>query len=221
MTVLLILATFVVFLMLDYFLFRKRATAPAVQPAGESVPRTRPPFAAGFKFPENLRYHLGHTWALAESPQLVRVGLDDFAARFIGRMESITLPRRGQWVRQGQKIWTVERSGKKTEMVSPVEGIVTDINEAAVRNPQLALHDPYGNGWLVTVQAPDAKTTFRNLLGGNVARRWMEEAAARLRGGIPALAGALAQDGGLTVEDVGALLSEEKWNELASEFFLS
>ena len=40
--------------------------------------------------------------------------------------------------------------------------------------------DPYGNSWLMTVQSPDAKTNFRNLLTGNMARSLMNESAQKL-----------------------------------------
>ena len=79
---------------------------------------------------------------------------------------------------------------------------MSNINQAVVKDPKLALRDPYGEGWLVTVQAPNAKTSFRNLLGGALARWWTEESASRLQRRMPmALAGALAQDGGVAVDD--------------------
>jgi glycine cleavage system H protein len=220
MTVLLILATFALFLTMDYFYGRKRAVQP-VFATGDQVPRLRPAIVAGFDVPENLRFHPGHTWALGESPNLVRVGLDDFAARLIGKVDRIHLPQRGQWIRQGQKLATIYRNGAGVEMVSPMEGIVTDVNQAVTLDPELARRDPYGEGWLITVQAPDAKTNFRNLLGGAIARKWMEEAAARLRGRLPTMAAAMAQDGGVAVDDLTAHMPEQAWAELARGFFLS
>jgi glycine cleavage system H lipoate-binding protein len=158
---------------------------------------------------------------LSESPNLVRVGIDQFAARLIGKIEGLNLPQRGQWVRQGQKVWSARRNGAAAELVSPIEGIVTDINEAVVKDPELARRDPYGEGWLMIVQSPDAKTNFRSLLGGSLARKWMEDAASRLRGKMPALAGVVAQDGGLVVGDVAGALTDQDWKELTREFFLS
>jgi glycine cleavage system H lipoate-binding protein len=61
-----------------------------------------------------------------------------------------------------------------------------------VRDPELARKDPYGEGWLVSVQSPDAKTNFGNLLGGALARWWREEAASRLQKQMPMALGALA-----------------------------
>jgi glycine cleavage system H lipoate-binding protein len=226
MTVLLVLATFAIFLTIDYFYAKSKQPVLQVAPAARkqtgvaAAPRT-PSLVGGFSVPDNLRYHPGHTWALSESPNLVRIGMDDFASKLTGKMEGITLPQRGQWIRQGQKVWSILRDGKKIDMVSPIEGSVSDINEAVVNNPSLANKDPYGEGWLVTVQSPDAKTNFRNLLGGALARWWTEESSMRLQRMMPAVAGALAQDGGVAVDDLASQLPEDQWAKVAHEFFLT
>jgi glycine cleavage system H lipoate-binding protein len=222
MTVLLVLLTFVTFLLIDHFHSRKVVVQPAVQVAKrEAPPRLAPSLVGGFQVPEKLRYHPGHTWALSESPSLVRVGMDEFASKLTGKIERLTLPQRGQWIRQGQKIWSLHRDGATVDMVSPIEGSVADINEAAVRDPELAHKDPYGEGWLVTVQSPDAKTNFRNLLGGALARWWTEESASRLQRRMPMALGALAQDGGVAMDNLAAQIPDKDWAALAKEFFLS
>jgi glycine cleavage system H lipoate-binding protein len=224
MTVLLVLFFFATFLAIDYFRTRHAIVQPALQvaPAKHAdVPRLRPAVVGGFEVPENLRYHPGHTWALSESPNLVRVGMDDFAAKLTGTVERITLPQRGQWIRQGQKMCTLYRDDCAVDMVSPIEGTVSDINEAVIKNPKLALSDPYGEGWLVTAQAPDAKTSFKNLLGGPLARWWTEESASRLQRRMPMALGALAQDGGVAVDDLSVQIPDQEWLPLAKEFFLS
>lgn len=224
MTVILVLATFAIFLLIDYVRSHKQVVEEIeVQPVVREVPsHVVPALVSGFQVPENVRYHAGHTWALSESRELVRVGIDDFASKLVGKIESIALPQRGRWVRQGQKIWTIFRDGKSVDMVSPIEGTISDVNEAIARNPNLALRDPYGEGWMVTVQAPDSKINFRNLLGGALARLWTEDSALRLRKRMPvAMAAALAQDGGVAVDDVIAHLPNEDWASLTKEFFLS
>jgi glycine cleavage system H lipoate-binding protein len=226
MTVLLVLFTFATFLLIDYFRTRHAVVQPALQVSTAkqeaALPSLQPALVGGFEVPENLRYHPGHTWALSESPSLVRVGMDDFASKLTGKLESITLPQRGQWIRQGQKMCTVHRDGCAVDMVSPIEGTVSDINEAVGKDAKLALRDPYGEGWLVTVHAPDAKTSFRNLLGGPLARWWTEESASRLQRRMPmALAGAMAQDGGVAMDNITAQIPDQDWLPLAKEFFLS
>jgi glycine cleavage system H lipoate-binding protein len=223
MTVIMVLLTFGIFLAIDYVRGQKQiAKQPVLQTsARETAPRLVPAIVAGFQVPENVRYHAGHTWAVSESRDLVRVGMDDFATKLAGKIDNITLPQRGHWVRQGQKTFTIFRDGKSVEMVSPIEGTVTDINDAVLKNPELARKDPYGDGWLMTVQAPDSKLNFRNLLGGSLARLWTEESALRLRSRMPMAVGALAQDGGVAVDDLTAHMPEEDWATLTREFFLS
>jgi glycine cleavage system H protein len=224
MTVILVLLTFVTFLLIDHFYSRKRAVlVPVLQVASGKSPvaRPQPGMVGGFQVPENLRFHPGHTWALSESPSLVRVGMDDFASKLTGKAERISLPQRGQWIRQGQKICTIHRDGASVDMVSPIEGSIADINDAVAKDPRLAFSDPYGEGWFITVQSPDAKTNFRNLLGGSLARWWTEESASRLHRRLPMPLGALAQDGGVAVDNVGAQIPDQDWAKMAKEFFLS
>jgi hypothetical protein len=115
------------------------------------------------------------------------------------------------------------KQGRKADLVSPIEGEITDVNEAALRDALLPGRDPYGEGWLITVMSPDMKINFRNLLNGTVARGWMKDAADRLRQRIPAMAmaGELAQDGGVALPDLSDQIPKEKWDEVAHEFFLA
>jgi glycine cleavage system H lipoate-binding protein len=222
MTVILVLLTFATFLLIDYFYSRKQAVQPVLVAAkDEKAVRSLPHLINGFRVPENLRYHPGHTWALSESPSLVRVGMDDFASKLIGKVERVKLPQRGQWIRQGQKIATIFRDGVSVDMVSPIEGSISDVNDNVAKDPMLAQKDPYGEGWLVTVQSPDAKTNFRNLLGGVLARWWTEESATRLQRKMPALCGALAQDGGVAVGNLAEQIPDTEWVSITREFFLS
>jgi glycine cleavage system H lipoate-binding protein len=210
--------------MIDYFRTRHAIVQPALQVAmanQDTAPRLQAPLVGGFEVPANLRYHPGHTWALSESTNLVRVGMDDFASKLIGKVDRMTLPQRGQWIRQGQKIATIFRDGAAVDMVSPIEGSIADVNDSVVQDPKLAQKDPYGEGWLVTVQSPDAKTNFRNLIGGAMARWWTEESAGRLQRKMPMFAGALAQDGGVAVGNLAEQIPDKEWVSITKEFFLS
>lgn len=223
MTVILMLTMFVVFLTIDYFMRKGKVTTES-QPETLAAPaslRMLPTIVGGFELPENRRYHQGHTWALQESPTLVRVGIDDFAARLAGKVDGITLPKRGQWLRQGQKFATLHRDGQSVDLISPVEGEVTNVNEALAANVSLSNSDPYGEGWFVSVIAPDLPISFRNLLNGSLARKWMAEAASQLQVRVPALAGAVAQDGGVAMHDLTVQLPTEKWGQITRAFFLT
>jgi len=198
---------------------KHEAAKSAAEPAHDAAETgQRRAIVAGFELPDDRCLHPGHAWALGESPNLIRAGIDDFAAKLIGKAEAVTLPQRGQWIRQGQRVWSFRVGGKTVEMVSPIEGRVRDINDEVVRHPEKLAADPYGQSWLMTVESPDVKSNFRNLLSGSMARNLMAISAKRLAsytGYLP-----------LTHDDVAAhtplaSLSAEEHAEIAKEFFLA
>lgn len=227
MTVILVLATFAIFILIDYLRSRREARvmvreaepvavqAPVLAPSMEAV------YVEGYALPTNLRFHPGHTWVMCERKNLVRVGADEFAAALLGPVERIELPKSGHWVRQGQKTWTVYRDGRKVAMVSPIEGEIVAVNSELAQNPSLLQQQPYGEGWVMTVHVPDEESNYRNLLQGPLARAWMSDAATRLRAHLSEYAGAYAQDSGRPVNDVCAHLPEKAWRELVREFLLT
>jgi glycine cleavage system H lipoate-binding protein len=221
MVVILVLSMIAVALTIDYVLARRN---PAPAPLATEVRAPRPiPLASvvgGFRMMDGFRYHPGHTWAVAETPELVRVGVDDFTARLTGKIATLALPSRGQWVRQGQRVIAIGADGHEYSLVSPVEGAVVDVNEKALADPDAIRNDPYGEGWLLKVNSPDFRTTARNLLNGTIARRWMEEAADRLRTMLPAPVAVTSLDGGVAIDDLSTELSEEVRKSLGREFFL-
>lgn len=222
MTVILVLGTFVVFIVLDYALNRNKAvrTVPvAVSHSATAVPDGE--FVSGFRTPENLSYHPGHSWLVQERKNVVRVGADEFAAALAGKVENIELPKPGQWIRQGQRVLSFLRNGEKAEMVSPTEGEVMAVNQDVLQNPGLFRQDPYGKGWLLTIHVPDEENTARNLVPKGLVREWMRESVDRLYARQPMLAGAVAADGGRPCEDLLAEVPGANWKELTGEFFLT
>ena len=221
MTPILVLATFLVFIVLDYFLNRRKVMATVHATAPQAVPaHLGGDYVDGFLVPAKLSYHSGHSWLMRERKNVVRVGADEFAAALLGKLEKIELPKPGQWIRQGQKVLSFYRDGRKTEMVSPTEGEVMEINTEALTNPAILRQDPYGKGWLEAVHVPDEENTNRNLVPKSLVREWMREAVERLYAQQPTLAGAVAADGGRPAEDLLEAMPELNWNQVTSEFFL-
>src|ERR1039457_4144517 len=156
MTVILVLATFLVFIVLDYFLNRGKVMATVPVFAPHAVPADfGGDYVDGFNVPQHVSYHSGHSWLVGERKNVVRVGADEFAAALLGKIERIELPKPGQWIRQGQKILSFYRDGVKDEMVWPSGGEVMEINRELLENPSMLREDPYGKGWLVAVHVPD------------------------------------------------------------------
>jgi glycine cleavage system H protein len=222
MPVILVLGTFLFFIVLDYYLNRNRAIATV----GVEAPKPVAALAGedhvdGFLVPQTVYYHSGHSWLTTERKGVVRIGADEFAAALAGKLEKIELPKPGQWIRQGQKVVSFYRDGKKTEMVSPTEGEVLQVNAEVLDNPALLRQDPYGKGWLVSVHVPDEENTGRNLVPKGLVHEWMREAVERLYALQPALAGAVAADGGRPADDLLAALPDADWRQVTAEFFLT
>ena len=118
MTVLLVILTFAVFIVLDYVVQRRKAAQPMAGRAfrTEPVPSLEPVWVAGYQLPENLYYHPGHTWARALDADTVVVGMDDFARRLLGPAKGLKLPAIGDWLRQGDKGFTVQVDGRAAEL---------------------------------------------------------------------------------------------------------
>ncbi len=222
MTVILVLATFLVFIVLDYVLNRRKALATVSAAAPEAVPEAPlGDFVDGFHVPDGVSYHSGHSWVLRERKGLVRVGADEFAAALAGNIEQIELPKPGTWLRQGQKFLTFVRNGERTEMVSPTEGEITEINREVLGNPALLRQDPYGKGWLLNVHVPDEENTSRNLVPKSLVREWMRQAVESLYALQPALAGSVAADGGRPATDLLASISNADWKSITRQYFLT
>jgi glycine cleavage system H lipoate-binding protein len=152
---------------------------------------------------------------------VVRVGADEFAAALLGRIERVELPKPGTWIRQGQTAISFFRDGQKAEMVSPTEGEVLEVNTELLSNPSALRNDPYGKGWMLSVHVPDEENTGRNLIPAGLVREWMRDAVERLYARQPALAGAVAADGGRPAEDLFSALPDANWKEVTGEFFLT
>lgn len=221
MTVILVLVTFSIFILLDWLINRRKAPHVVAANAHTAPTLLEPSYVEGFLLPEQLNYHPGHSWAFEERRNLVRVGVDEFAAALVGHVERIELPKPGQWIRQGQRAWSFFRDGEKAEMVSPTEGEIVEINPEVVAHPDLLRKDPYGKGWLALIHVPDEESTMRNLVPKSLLRNWMREAVARLYARQPQLAGAVAADGGVPTEDLLAGLPDANWKQVTGEFFLT
>ena len=60
----------------------------------------------GFILPEEIYYHQGHSWAVPEGKNVVKVGIDDFAQKLVGKIDAIQLPGRftGDSGRKGMEL---------------------------------------------------------------------------------------------------------------------
>ncbi len=95
------------------------------------------------------------------------------------------------------------------------------MNHEVLKNPNLIVEDPYKNGWLCVIKAPELAINAKNLLQGPIVAAWMQNSITRLRGTLQQLTPALAQDGGLPVKGMFFQVEAGVRKQLAKEFFLT
>jgi glycine cleavage system H protein len=100
--------------------------------------------------PEELHYTPEHEW-VAISGAIASVGITDHAQRALGDVVFVTPPAPGTKVTAGEPCGEVESTKSVSDLYSPVDGEVTEVNAEIDEDPGLVNTDPYGAGWLFKV----------------------------------------------------------------------
>lgn len=101
----------------------------------------------------DLRYSAEHEWIDSASP--ARIGISQVAVEALGDVVYLDLPEAGSTVTAGEACGEVESTKSVSELFSPVTGTVVEVNTDAVDNPAVLNEDPYGAGWLFTVEVSE------------------------------------------------------------------
>ena len=105
------------------------------------------------EIPADLRYTPEHEWVRLTGDGTVRVGITDFAQSSLGDVVYVQLPDVGSEVTAGESFGEVESTKSVSDLYAPVTAKVIAVNGDLESNPQLVNSDPYGQGWLLELQA--------------------------------------------------------------------
>ncbi len=108
-----------------------------------------------YSVPAELRYTSAHEWARLDPDGRVVVGITDFAQQNLGDIVYVQIPDPGADVRAGAPMGEVESPKTVSDIYSPVTGRCVESNSALADSPELINQDPYGKGWLISVQPAD------------------------------------------------------------------
>jgi glycine cleavage system H lipoate-binding protein len=232
MVAILVVATIVLFvaadLVVQWLRMRRARTASAAQPSAPSaldllVPNLQP---ERFIMPGGFFFHRGHTWANLLFSGQVKVGVDDFLQRLVGRVDAVTLPPVGVEVKEGQPFVAIRQGARTAMLVSPVDGVVCAVNGEVTKVPGLLKRDPYTRGWLVALRPTNFGANVRQLAVGESALAWLKGELHRLQEFLhlaltqkqDALVGATAADGGVLVDGLLEHLDDDTWTKFQSSF---
>jgi len=104
--------------------------------------------------PTELRYTAEHEWVAVDG-LVASVGITDYAQNALGDVVYVSVPAPGTKVTAGQPCGEVESTKSVSDIYSPVNGEITEVNSDVDEDPGLVNSDPYGAGWLMKVRLDD------------------------------------------------------------------
>lgn len=106
------------------------------------------------KIVEGLYYAESHEYVKIEG-EYGYVGITDYAQHELGNVVYVDMPDIDDEVEAGSDFGAVESVKAASDLISPVSGVVVEINEALADEPELVNADPYAN-WIIKVKLSDA-----------------------------------------------------------------
>ena len=104
--------------------------------------------------PAELRYSTDHEWVRRDG-NLVTIGITEFAQDSLGDIVFVEAPEAGATLAVGDSFTEVESTKSVSDIYAPVSGSIVAINESLDGAPELLNSDPYGDGWICTIEMSD------------------------------------------------------------------
>lgn len=104
--------------------------------------------------PGDLRYTKDHEWIKINGTNAL-IGITDYAQGELGDIVFLEIETEGEQLEMGEVFGTVEAVKTVSDLFMPVSGKVVEINPKLEDQPELVNKDPYGEGWLIKIEAAD------------------------------------------------------------------
>ena len=101
--------------------------------------------------PAELRYSPDHEWIRLDG-LTATIGITEYAQDALGDIVFVQKPKIGLVVSAGATVTEVESTKSVSDIYAPVSGTVTRFNDDLENSPELINTDPYGRGWLCTIE---------------------------------------------------------------------
>lgn len=168
-------------------------------------------------------YHPSQLWTLAETPNRVMVGIDNFILNVLSPINRIILPELKQFYREGQLITLIVRQNKSFPIYSPVSGRVTEINPEAAENQEQKLADR----WLFKFEGEKLQEKIQATCGymqslDNYIRKIVllkKVLFESFQENLPANYVTTIGDGGKIESNLELVLGQEKFDKMVKMFF--
>ncbi|HCD09774.1 MAG: glycine cleavage system protein [Thermoanaerobacter sp.] len=121
---------------------------------------------------EGLYYSKDHEWVKVEGDKAY-IGITDYAQHSLGNIVYVELPEVGAELSAGDVLGVVESVKAASDVYTPVDGKVLEVNNAIVDDPSLVNNDPYGS-WMALVELKD-KSQLDNLMTAEEYKKFLDE----------------------------------------------
>jgi len=129
-----------------------------------------------FAIPGGVFISEGHCWAAIAQDGTIRIGLDDFAKKLIGRIDDIEFPNLGMNITQGQPLFIIKQGKKSIQFNSPVSGQVAKVNHDLGDNIEALDYSAYEKNWVCVIDAEKLDTELSQLkIGKNAVSFYQDE----------------------------------------------
>ena len=109
--------------------------------------------------PTNLKYTKSHEWVKDLGNGLYEIGLSDFAQKELGEIVYVNLPQEGDELIAGKSFADVESVKAVSDIFSPLNGIVKEVNEKLLSSPESINKEPY-EAWLIRAEGVFGEELF-------------------------------------------------------------
>ena len=106
------------------------------------------------KIPAELNYSTDHEW-IRRDGSVVTIGITEYAQDALGDVVFVEIPDQGDAVTVGDSFTEVESTKSVSDIYAPVSGTISAVNDALQDQPELLNSDPYGEGWICSIEMSD------------------------------------------------------------------
>jgi glycine cleavage system H protein len=117
-----------------------------------------------FRVAKGIKYSQDDVWLASAGERRWRIGITDFLQKTSGDVVIAQLPDLGRTFQRGSEIAQFETVKTIISVSAPVTGKVVERNERILDEPGLLNSDPYGEGWIVTIETSNMEEEFKRLL---------------------------------------------------------
>jgi glycine cleavage system H protein len=101
--------------------------------------------------PKDLKYTVSHEWVRVAG-DVATIGITEHAAHTLSDLVFLGLPGAGDTVSAGSSFGEIESVKAVSDLNSPVDGEVVEVNAPLTDELSTINADPYGAGWLIKVR---------------------------------------------------------------------